>query len=255
MSNSDIAYMGAVIGFDLDDTLYKEVDFLRSGYRAVARLVTESQLADAGHSVDPEDLIGEMVQVWRDGGNAFDMLADRFYPADRYSGEDREAFIRKAIETYRFHAPEIQLLPGVREMLEALKARGVRLVLITDGRSRSQRNKIRALDLDQFFAPEDILISEETGAEKRAIKPWQSVVRRYPNAAKFVYVGDNPAKDFTMPRRLGWVTLGVRDDGRNIHPQDISEGCGPDRWLDSIQELTDILLHISELKPFSKEKI
>jgi putative hydrolase of the HAD superfamily len=38
----------------------------------------------------------------------------------------------------------------------------------------------------------------------------------HPAAARFLYVGDNPDKDFLAPNRLGWTTVMVRDE-RNLH--------------------------------------
>ncbi len=59
-------------------------------------------------------------------------------------------------------------------------------------------------------------------------------------AAEYVYVGDNPKKDFIAPNSLGWLTIGLRDDGRNIHKQDLSNLDPeqlPSLWIESLEEL------------------
>ena len=35
-----------------------------------------------------------------------------------------------------------------------------------------------------------------------------------------MYVGDNTEKDFFAPNQLGWKTVCILNDGRNIHQQD-----------------------------------
>lgn len=226
----ELAYTGPLVVFDLDDTLYKELDFLKSGFRAVSRHAATLT------GIEAESLYSEMMAARQRGENAFDTLHSRHFDTDK-------DFISRAVEIYRFHKPQIALDGDVREVLEALSRQGLRLGLVTDGRSTTQRNKIEALGITRYFAPENILISEETGVEKSSILPWQTLVRRYPNAARFIYVGDNPAKDFHTPRMLGWTTIGVRDrEGINIHPQSpAAPEYAPDVWIDELSELPERL--------------
>lgn len=191
-----------VVVFDLDDTLYKEIDFLHSGYRAVAdRLIRERRLA--------EDPYPRMLGLRAQGADVFGTI-DRIYglglPLADY------------LALYRNHRPRIALSPGTAATLEALRGRGCTIGLITDGRSVTQRNKIAALGLDAFVAPDDIVVSEEFGSEKPCEANYAHFVRRYPGAT-FAYAGDNPRKDFLAPNRLGWQTICLLDDGRNIHRQ------------------------------------
>ena len=93
------------------------------------------------------------------------------------------------------------------------------LGIITDGYSIPQRNKFCALQLDRFIKEDDLIISEEFGTEKPSKKNYLFFQHKYVNA-DFVYVGDNIKKDFVSPNRLGWKTVCLLDDGRNIHRQD-----------------------------------
>ena len=104
--------------------------------------------------------------------------------------------------------------------LEGLKESDAKLGVISDGRSLTQRNKIKALGLEGFFDVE--IISEELGSEKPCIKNYEVVMNKYPERKIFIYVGDNPAKDFLAPNQLGWRTVCLKNDGRNIHRQDMS---------------------------------
>lgn len=229
--DSELAYTGPVVVFDLDDTLYKELDFLKSGFHAVAEYAASQTDEDA------QTLYADMMEARSNGLNAFDMLASRYFGSSEY-------FIGKAVEIYRFHKPAISLRPEAQPLLEALARKGLRLGIITDGRAATQHKKIEALGIARYFAPQNILISEEINAEKTAPLAWQTIVRRYPNASRFVYVGDNPAKDFRTPNLLGWLTLGLTDpDGDNIHPQEPlpSPQHAPQAWISSLQEVSNHL--------------
>ena len=54
--------MVEAIVFDLDDTLYPENNFVESGYRAVARHITEV------YGGDFDSLFSSMITTWRSGG-------------------------------------------------------------------------------------------------------------------------------------------------------------------------------------------
>ena len=107
--------------------------------------------------------------------------------------------------------------------MEALKNQGVRIGLITDGCSVQQRNKIEALGLRRWIEEEDIIISEEFGSGKPALANFEYFMKRYPECHDFTYVGDNLKKDFIAPNALGWQTVCLKDDGRNIHRQRVDE--------------------------------
>lgn len=196
----------SVVAFDLDDTLYKEMDYVASGYRTVAQTLADATGADAATLFD-------IISTHRPLGfeAALEHIAG-MPGADTFT-------IESMVETYRAHRPDINLYGDAEATLSRLRDAGVRLVLITDGSTRHQRAKIKALGLDRFFEADDILISEETGGDKTTLIPWQIVERRYPGARR-TYVGDNLSKDFRLPNLRGWRTVMLRDpDGRNVFPQ------------------------------------
>lgn len=188
-----------VVCFDLDDTLYKEIDFLKSAYKEVATI--------AGH---PE-AVCQMMDWYYAKENAFQKLIDTY---------GLSISVADCLKIYRNHYPDISLDAGVKEYLEALKDADAKLGLISDGRSITQRNKIKALGLEGFFDIE--IISEEYGSEKPDVRNYQAVMDKFPERKRFLYVGDNSKKDFVAPNQLGWKTICLKNDGRNIHDQDFS---------------------------------
>lgn len=188
-----------VICFDLDDTLYKEIDYLKSAYGEVAAFV--------GH---PE-AVEQMVGWYQSGENSFKNLIDTYRLGISVSD---------CLKIYRSHYPNIRLEDGLKEYLEKLKKEDAKLGIISDGRTLTQRNKIKGLGLEGFFDVE--IISEEFGTEKPCLNNYKVVMEKFPERERFIYVGDNPSKDFITPNRLNWTTYCLKDDGRNIHRQDMT---------------------------------
>ena len=203
-----------VICFDLDDTLYKEIDYLKSAFQDIAQYAA----SHCGGCSDSVKILAikaynRMLEAYQEGLNAFDEL-------NRFLG--LELPISDYLYIYRNHKPTINLSKDVTNTLDALKRDRIQLGLITDGRSVQQRNKIDALGLKCWIENDDIIISEEFGSEKPALANFEYFMKRYPGCSDFTYVGDNPDKDFIAPNTLGWETICLRDDGRNIHKQDFS---------------------------------
>lgn len=189
-----------VITFDLDDTIFKEIDFLRSAYFEIADYL------------DPSDifLAGRMFSCYRKGENVFDYLVGNY-----------KCSKDKLLSIYRNHQPNVSLTPDVEYVLEKLKSRGCKLGLITDGREIAQMNKIKALGIETYF--DAILISEVTGYTKPNLFNFELLQNKI-KGEQYVYIGDNVNKDFYAPNKLDWNTICLLDDGRNIHLQNFSQG-------------------------------
>lgn len=212
-----------IVCFDLDDTLYKEIDFVESGFRLIAE------------SEEHPDLL-PMMMGWRERGE------DVFFNLNKAIG--KETSKSEYLKIYRYHTPKITLSEGVEETLDELKSREVILGLITDGRSETQRNKIIALGLSRWFENDNIIISEEFGSEKTDERNFRYFMKKYPKM-NYLYIGDNPKKDFVVPNRLGWNTVILKDDGRNIHKQEaVPVENLPQITITRIEELLDFITTI-----------
>ena len=70
------------------------------------------------------------------------------------------------------------------------------------------------------------------------------MMKQNADISRFVYVGDNPMKDFLWPNRLGWVTIQLIDDGRNVHSQQVSlpsDDYRPQYRIKSLDQLSALL--------------
>lgn len=227
--------MVKVICFDLDDTLSKEIDYLKSAYKEIAQyaaapckcsVISGEVLAQKAYDV--------MLDAYDKGENAFDKL-------NAFIGAQNP--ISLYLNIYRNHQPKIFLSEETKTVLSTLKDKGYVLGLITDGRSIQQRNKISALELSRWIDAENIVISEDFGSEKPCEKNYIYFTSRFDNA-EFSYVGDNPKKDFVGANALGWNTICLLDDGRNIHKQNFekySVEYHPKHIITSITELLKII--------------
>lgn len=219
-----------VICFDLDDTLYKEIDYLKSAYKEIV-LFAMSKVNSKKYSI--ELLYSEMLKTYLSGLNAFEFLNCKLnlnLPMVEY------------LNVYRNHKPHISLSKETLDTLSFLQNYKWEIGLITDGRIVQQQNKIDALGLRRYVKKEDIIISEEFGYEKPSVENYLYFEKSYPKADIYIYVGDNLNKDFLTPNALGWITICIKDNGLNIHKQNfhVPNKYLPHKIVSSISGITDI---------------
>ncbi len=215
--------------FDIDDTLYLERDYVRSGFAAVG--------------------------VWIEASLGLRLFSDRCWIAFR-SGrrrtifdevlasygvdeQEREDLVVQLVERYRRHHPVITLLSDADEMIDRLRDEHT-LAALSDGPLDSQRAKVRALGLAARL--DRIVLTEEIGPGRgkpdpagfELIREWADVA-----AGRCVYVADNPLKDFGAPSELGWMTVRVRRAG-GIH-QHLPTGPDVDVEVTSLHSLDQVL--------------
>jgi len=168
-----------VIVFDLDDTLYDEVDFVKSGFLEISEYLGDKKYFEF------------MWDEFRKNGSGkvFNKLIDEF---------NIKIPLNKLIEIYRFHFPKITLPKESKELLKFAKISA----LITDGHYITQQNKYKALNLDINLP----IFTDFYHTKKPELKPFQMVMDKYPNE-KYIYISDNPKKDFFAPKKLGWGTI------------------------------------------------
>ncbi len=191
------------VAFDLDDTLYPEREFVRSGYRAVA------EWAEGRLGLAAPITLAELESLFEAGirREIFDLWLEE-------KGLDPATWVPTMIETYRGHSPRINLFPDAQPLIHWLRARRVRLGLITEGVRGVQQGKLRALGLDRTF--EAVVIGGEDEREnwKPSRAPFESWLAEMNLKGEGTwYLGDNPAKDFRGAREAGMHTIRVRRMG------------------------------------------
>ena len=177
--------------FDMDDTLYGEKEYVRSGYQKIAQVIP--QVEDAGE---------KLWKFFEEKKPAIDELL-------KQEGLDSEEIKQACLRAYRYQEPDIHLYPGVEQMLKTLRKQGYLLGVITDGRPEGQRAKIKALGLEAMV--DHIIVTDEFGGvEYRKPNPiaFEKMRERFGTEySKMCYVGDNVNKDFVAPQQLGMRSI------------------------------------------------
>lgn len=200
--------------FDLDDTLYGEFPQCnRAGFAAADAYAAEVLGL-------PEGVFGQRMEQARRA------LAQQL-PGTPES-HDRVLYAKHALEALGIspirHAEPIaqvywkavldrmQVRPGVPELLDALRARGIQVVVCTNMLADVQMRKLCRLGLDARV--DHLVTSEDAGADKPAFPIFaQSLARAGCTAAQAIMVGDSFRHDVLGAHMAGiesvWLHIGT----------------------------------------------
>lgn len=182
--------------FDLDDTLYPEFDYVKSGFKAV------SYYLDEKHGIPSDDSFTSMLNILAQNGRGavFDLLLKHYH---LYS----KARVKECVKVYRYHAPNLVLPNSTREVLNKLTGNKY---IVTDGHKTVQANKVAALNINQYV--NKVYITHRYGLinAKPSTYCFELIRKREQcEWSDMCYVGDNPTKDFVNLNRLGVHTIRV----------------------------------------------
>ncbi|MBX3739270.1 MAG: HAD family hydrolase [Candidatus Didemnitutus sp.] len=186
--------------FDLDDTLYPEREYVFSGFRTV----DEWLVAERG----VKGFIAQAEALFAAGGRG--QIFDEALAA---LGVREDGLVGRLVAVYRGHRPAIDLPAESAAILAAARGR-YRLALLSDGILEVQKRKASALGVSRWIDVQ--VFSDQWGREawKPSERPFREVMRQLPGSpAGYVYIADNPRKDFIAPRALGWRTVRFRRAG------------------------------------------
>ena len=224
--------MITTVVFDLDDTLYDEVEYCKSGFRAVAEFLSNSPEApNADHIFDC---------LWKqftagNRTNTFDTALDELGIAC----DDK--LIEELIKLYRNHVPKITLPQECRDVL-CRRSGKYTLALLTDGFLPAQQLKVRALGIEKYF--KCIVYTEQLGRNcwKPSPAGFQKLVQIL-NAKpeNIVFIADNQMKDFIAPNKLGFLSIQIILP-RRIHTESSTESGAPAQYkIQKISQLPELL--------------
>jgi putative hydrolase of the HAD superfamily len=193
-----------LITFDLDDTLYPEMDYVAGGLRNVADVLAK------GNTRLSDLLYKKMIDRHTAGRR------DIFQTVLADLGETvSEDAIRGLIDIYRTSDRKLTLFTDADRAMDRLRAAGVKMAILTDGWLEAQRKKVEWLKLaDRMDA---IFYTDALGKDfwKPCPKGFEDLMKRFNlSPAQCVYIADNELKDFVGPKSLGWRTVKiVREQG------------------------------------------
>jgi putative hydrolase of the HAD superfamily len=215
--------------FDLDDTLYLERDYVLSGFNAVGQWAAE-WLAIPNFAEQCVNLFERGVR-----GHIFDCVLQE------HGHVVTPKMIAGLVEIYHGHSPAIKMAPDAEEAIREIR-RSCPIAIITDGPVLSQTRKCTALGLESIASPVVLTDLLGKGFRKPHKMAFEFVASRI-KAKKFMYVADNPAKDFTAPKQLGWLTVRVRRSG-GLHFNQPNRIVIPDFEIQNCSGLPQILAQL-----------
>src|SRR6202047_4567606 len=141
--------------------------------------------------------------------------------------------IRLADRFTAYREEEMFVFPGAHDAIDALKAHGVKLALVTNGAAGTQRAKVERFALTHRF--DHIQIEGEHGFGKPEERAYRHAMQALGvTAGETWMVGDNLEWEVEVPQRLGIYAIWM-----DVHGEGLPEGSTvkPDRIIRSLSEL------------------
>ncbi|KAA9006480.1 HAD family hydrolase [Paenibacillus spiritus] len=193
--------------FDLDNTLMDRDATFRSFCTAMTGEFM-AHLDEAEREAAAEDMIVRDADGYRDKDGYFAELSRELPWSRPLSPEEIRAYYDR---TYTGH---FAVMEKAEQVLEDCRNRGLRLGLVTNGKTALQNGKIDRLGLRRYF--DAIVISEEAGIAKPDPGIYSFALRKLGvEADRTLFVGDHPVNDIQgawdagipavwLRRRHGW---------------------------------------------------
>lgn len=174
------------VGFDLDDTIYLHEQFEFQAYKKISRLVSNKyKIEELLYFNVLKKLFNKKVMI-----NTFDKAMIEVY--GRLPKEWEEFVKSNILITYRNFKTKLQPNKKVLNLLIFFKNIGLVTVLITNGNSNIQNNKINSLGIRNDF--NKIYISDDYGKKSRkpSLKMFEMFIDDFDlKPEECIYIGDN----------------------------------------------------------------
>jgi len=206
--------MTKVIIFDFDGTLADTIDILLS--------ITNRLSAEFGFKSATKEELAQLSNL-----NSWQIL--------QYSGISIFKFpllIRRLKAELHSEMPEIQLFPGIKEVLLELKKRGFQLGIIT---SNSRENVLASLAKNGLQDTFTFIYSGSTFGKHKVINKWLRIENINPQ--EVVYVGDE-IRDIDAAKKTGIKVIAV---AWGFNSQEALAAQNPNFLIERPQELIEII--------------
>jgi len=136
----------------------------------------------------------------------------------------------------RIHEALWYLFDGVEETLQYIKSKNIKLGVMTNGTSESQRGKLRRFNIERYF--DYVFIEGEVGCGKPDIQIYEYMLQETKMAsANIIMVGDNLIWDIEPPQKLGIYTVWINTKGLDLAQYAIK----PDKIILKIPDIAALI--------------
>lgn len=221
--------MPRLLVLDMDDTLYLESEYVKSGFTAAAGTIYNKPRSSA--------FLEAALLRFRQGnrGNIFNLALEDcgIVPEKK--------LVEELVNAYREHHPNIRMCQDAEYFFQNLRD-DLKTALVSDGYLPPQQRKAEALGLYERL--DKIVLTESLGREfwKPNPKAFEILEQHFDiHGEDCTYIGDNPSKDFDGPKKLNWKTVRIRRPGA-LHATMLNKpGCIADKEITSLEQLAEFI--------------
>lgn len=222
--------------FDFDHTLYDR----DASYRKMVPLLAAELKDYINQSLSTEELTARMSQADHDGAypHGWPDVYTCKVAAGCFSTVPTYEVYMKAIRT---HQPRtITLWQDTVSTLAALKDMGLRLGMLTNGGSKSQRDKLENTpEIIPYF--DEILVGGDLPAQKPHAVAYHAICEALGVApSEAIYVGDHPTNDVEGSKKAGLTAVWI--PYVKPFPADVTP---PDYEIATLSELTGLVARLN----------
>ena len=218
--------------FDLDETLMDR----QSAVNVLANEFVDLHGGDLGDA-DAETLTRAFLEADEGGYRPKEEMLARLVAELPWN---REPELQDFLDFWQSTFPRCaQPMPGLVEVLETLKDRGIRMGIVTNGPVAMQNGKIDRLDIRTFF--QAIVVSEAVGISKPEPGIFEMALADLGlPASETCFVGDSPTNDIQGAEAFGILPVWI--PGTQVWP----EGVEPTpRRIDALRDLIPLIDEMS----------
>jgi putative hydrolase of the HAD superfamily len=217
-----------ILTFDLDDTLYEEITYVKSGLSSVSNYLYKK------YSIPKKDsMLFFNKELSKDRNKILDKALIKF---NIFSKKE----VKKCLSIYRSHTPKIKLHSQANQVFRKFSEETI--YIITDGNKIVQKNKIEALGISKKV--KSCIITSNYGLKHSKPSPYcflQICKKENIQPNELVYIGDNPNKDFVGIKKLGFKTIRILSGRyKNVKKSNEYEA---EITIKSLSQITKKLIH------------
>lgn len=224
--------------FDLDDTLYDQLQPFQAAYNRVFSTITDISILELfKKSREYSDKVfaltesGEMSLEKMHQYRMMNAFKDFGYSI---STDEADAFQKE----YKDHQYKVSIIPEMKNILHYLNRKDIPIYVTTNGPARHQRLKLASLNLDDLIPESHIFISSEVGYAKPR-KEFFEYVNRKTNTqpADSYMVGDSFENDIIGADLAGWHSIWINPTNK---PKSM-ESIQPTHEINSYPQLEELI--------------
>ncbi len=207
--------------FDIDNTMY---DFDEANKAGIAAVLAYTKKHFGMEEEETKALLKKcMNSIMERTGRNHATWHNRLLRFQHFLEEIGSTDYQKAMEMYHIYWDTVleamQPEPGLADLLERLKQRGIKIGIGSDMTAYMQYKKLEKLGVLQYL--DFLVLSEEAGAEKPSPQFFELCLEKAGcRPEECVFIGDNPEKDVTGAAKYGLI-------GTWYHPGEEMEGQAP----------------------------